>query len=270
MLRCDNVRLLNKYPAERKKYEENFEKVSKEQVFEAKLKCRKILDMDTLTLISKFRIITSDAIAKVLYKDFVYPEKTANNHLRIMFKLGIVDRFWPEPDATAGSTPTHFILGPVGARILELDGFKRMKEIPQKWRHYVMVSDYYAYFVNKFKVLDWSNEYRLHYKNKKMDDQQIKADALIKTPDIIYLLELDTGSEAIQVLKDKIDAYGEYYADHINSAPWQPKIGTKVAPIILFVFKDEKMGFKLREYFIKQKEVEKLPKYMNCKFTMMQ
>jgi len=69
-------------------------------------------DQQLCRLLAEHRVLTSHQLAEVAFNQL----DTAEDRLRILTTLGVLDRFRPRRDT--GSAPYHYVLGPAGAVVL--------------------------------------------------------------------------------------------------------------------------------------------------------
>lgn len=240
---------LNKFPKEAEKYEKYVTKITKEKVQLAKSKMKDI-DYEILQLVQKLKIVTSSQIAKLLFykdKNQKFAQIYCNNHLKKLYELGCIDRFFPITENGKGSEPAHIVLGPVGAKILNIKGFRRIKTVNKNWRHTVMINEVFANFFLKYQIICWKKEVKMKWEDHATRQKQQQADVLMgyiyNEKEKYALLEIDMGTESIKTLMNKVKNYNEYFqTSYFMKDSWQPYLKDNIAiiPQIWFVMRYEK------------------------------
>lgn len=164
MIHCKNWILVERYKEQREKYEQYTASMSKSKVEFAITKTNET-DIRILKLIHQMKIINSSQIAKIIFKDTKYPVKYCNNHLKKLFELGCIDRFFPL--AESGYPQSHVVLAPIGAKLINLENFKKITELSMKWRHTVARSELFSNIFNKKVITEWRPEVTLEWEEKK-------------------------------------------------------------------------------------------------------
>lgn len=129
--------------------------------------------------------MTSEQIA---YKFFNGNRMPANRRLRILYDLYCVNRFFPP--VPSGMAPQHVVLDRAGLKIIGSDS-KPIASLPRHYNHTILVNDW---------LIRWHGE--TNYKLGKI------------IPDIYYpeyklAVEIDTGTESRNTLKNKLLAYNQ-------------------------------------------------------------
>lgn len=200
MILCKNHILLDKYKAERIKYEEYIGSITKEKVLYARDQMD-AYDLRILKLISELKICTSHQIANLLFKEKNNPVLFSNRRLKKLYRLGCIDRFFPSIDK--GRLPTHITLAVIGAKVLEKRGFRRLLILNQNWKHTVAINEVLSHHKmnhEKFIIEDaivWNE-------SKIIPDIQLIGESSRK------FIEVDMGTETIAVLKEKVENYYDY------------------------------------------------------------
>lgn len=256
MVKCKNWLLLNHYPKEKEKYEQYTTTVTREKV-EVAVSTLKEKDIQILRLIQKMKIITSIQLARIIFKEGNEVRKFALQYttarLKKLYELGCIDRFFPISENSKSKDYVHVVMGPVGARVLKIEKFRRIKSLPSHWRHAVMVNDIFSNLYVKFKIVSWLKEIKLEWKNEATVIHNLQPDALIgytnNKHEKYAFIEADMGTETISTLLGKIKRYIEYYNTmEFKRAFWQPhrKNNITILPEVWFIMKYKKDATSLK------------------------
>lgn len=256
MIRSEGWLLINRYPEETKKYEEYTSTITREKIQLAQLKLTEV-DLKILKVIHQLRITTSAQISRFIYKEETgikkYAIRYTNNRLKKLYELGCIDRFFPLLENTKGLDYVHVVIGPVGARVLNIEKFRRVKYLNQNWRHTIMTNEILSNIFIRFNIVSWKKELKLEWKNE-------LADTRIQQPDLFIgytnnkrekyaFVEADMGTEPIQTLLTKTKRYIEYYnSSEFSKAYWQPhkKDNITILPEVWFIMKYKKDAISLK------------------------
>lgn len=249
MIRCKNWILVERYKDQREKYEEYTSSASKSKIEFALTKTNET-DIKILKLIHRMKIINSSQISKVVFKDTKYPTKYCNNHLKKLFELGCIDRFFPLTES--GYPQSHVVLAPIGAKIIQIDNFKKITDLSMKWRHTVARSELFSNIFNKKVITEWKPELTLEWEernNKNFIITDVFCGWISKDDEMFGMFEIDLGTEKIKQLQSKIKNYHKYFnSSEFKKANWQPYEGLAVIPKIIFVLNDEQRAESLRKF----------------------
>jgi len=126
-----------------------------------------------------------------------YPIKTCNPRLRILFELHCIDRLFPPVAVGEGSSKQHLIIDYAGAKVLNLDNFKKIQELTNNYQHSVLVAEYR---LQAYKAgFSWGiKEYKLG---------ECIADIYYSNYHIA--VEVDRGTESHNTLEGKAKKYNE-------------------------------------------------------------
>lgn len=248
MIISQNCILVERFKEEREEYEQYVKHITKEKILIAKEKMNDN-DLKVLKLVYQFKICTSDQIAKMVFKHSKSPTKLANNSIKKLFTLGCIDRFFPM--INSGSSKTHVVLAPIGARIIEIKQFRRMLVLTQNWKHTVSANDVLAYLFSKYKLLDFKSEMKIEFKNT-----TIRPDLFVgwkdENKEKYAMFEIDLGTEHMVILNKKVKTYCEYFNSiGFKVDKWQPYENIAIMPTIIFIFNDKERARKLSNYIQK-------------------
>lgn len=232
-------------------YEEKFKRITQEQILLAKESLNE-LDLEILNLIHNCKITTSLQIQKLTK---VKLDKTIRRRIAKLYDLGCIDAF--RPYIQKGTSPIHCVVGPVGARILDIKGFRRMRTLNQNWKHTIAVNETYANLSVKFDVKSWEKELKLTWEDEATREKHQQPDAFIhyinsKGRTNYAMIEVDMGTESIDVLVEKVKNYIEYFnGNEFKRAKWQPRKNIAIIPEVFFIMKYEKDALKLKTKILK-------------------
>jgi hypothetical protein len=249
VIKCQNWILVERFREDREKYEEYVKKINNEKIMFAKAKINDI-DLKTLKLIHQLRIVTSSQVAKIIHRGRSHPFKFANNSLKKLFELGCIDRFYPM--ANGGSSQSHVVLAPIGARLIDVKGYRKVLVLTQNWRHTVYRNNIFADIYEKYKMIGWKPEILLEWMHNGTD-KTLRPDAFIGwnngEKENFAMFEIDMGTEHMNVLYKKIKDYHEYFnTNTFKTDKWQPYEDVAIIPKVIFVFDDEERANTLDKY----------------------
>jgi hypothetical protein len=78
-------------------------------------------DRDLTRLVARHRVLTTDQLAALSFGNIT----TARHRLSVLVQLGLLRRFRPHRES--GSTPWHYVLGPIGAILLGQEDHEEKK-----------------------------------------------------------------------------------------------------------------------------------------------
>lgn len=243
---------MDRYKEERIKYEEYTMKIDNEKVAYAKERLQK-QDLLILKLLYKFKICTSTQLKSFVYKDKNITNQAFNRRLKRMYQLGCIDRFFPYVDQ--GTPQTHCVLAPIGARVLEIENFRKVVNLNQNWRHTVEVSQ----VLSKIHVMKHLRRIKNEMIIKWHEDKKtMRVDSFISWIDNekekFAMIEVDMGTEPLITLYEKIKNYISYFnSEEFKYDKWQPYKDKKIAivPIIIFAVNDKKRENKINAFINK-------------------
>jgi hypothetical protein len=248
MIKCNNWILIEKYKKEREEYEEYVSRINKEKILFAKSKLDE-KDIEILKMINKLKITTSNQLAKIIYKNSKFSNRYINNKLNKLFKLGCIDRFFPAKDK--GSYPVHVVLAKIGAKILNIESFRIMTVLNQKWKHKVAINEVLAEILYKYKVKICRFEMWVD-KDKTRTDMFV---IWVKENKVhAAFFEIDMGTENLKEVENKIKKYINYFKhDSYKTADWQPYLNKNISitPKIFFIFNNEERKQKFKKILSK-------------------
>lgn len=255
MIKSQNWLLLNRFPKEREKYEEYTSFITKEKVEYAKAKVDE-QDLKILKLINTMKISTSQQISRLLFK--THSIRYTNRRLQKLFELGCIDRFFPLKEFTKRSDFVHVVLGSVGAKLLKIEKFRKIKTLNQNWRHTVMVNEIFSVFSLKFKINSWRREIKISWEDHSTKKHTQQPDVFVRyvnqNKEKFAFIEMDMGSESIGTLLNKVKNYINYYKTYeFKVANWQPyrKDNIAIIPEIIFIMKYKKDAEILKRRLVK-------------------
>jgi DNA-binding Lrp family transcriptional regulator len=266
MLTSENCVLIERNRKARDTHEEAIRRSNKDYVMEVRKKLDDI-DVRILKMVYQMMIATTRQISQIVFKDNPFPDKIAQRRCKKLFEYGCIDRFEPRKAMGEGAPQAHYVLARIGGKILEKKGFKPITKLQLKWRHVVAVNEILVSYANQYKVNEWQTEIKCY-----IDKQQIlRSDAFIgfikNERDIYALVEVDLGSENMDVLKNKIDQYHKYLtSSDMIKADWQPYEDKPIRPPVLFALNDEKRLKQVENYY--KKFVEKTNSPIKCTFKL--
>lgn len=262
MIESNGWLFLNKFPEEREKYEEYLERVTKDKIDLAKSKLDE-LDIKILKAIRDMKILTSIQITKLTMQKedksiTKFASKTCNRRLKKLFELGCIDRFFPVLGDGRSMDHMHVVMGPIGAKILDIKGFRRIKFLGQNWRHTIMVNEILANLSVKYEVKDYKKEVKLEWQDGSARDYHQQPDLLInyvaQDKEKFAFIEADMGTEDMDTLVRKVKNYINYFnGEEFKLAYWQPYKQKNIAiiPEIFFIMKYEKDALTLKKKIVK-------------------
>ena len=179
----------------KRKFERESVRVTQEW-FETKCKPR-ITDRDEriLRFIYDNRLVTSKQVAKLFWRGCSQSHYLADRRLRILYELHCIDRFFPPAPVGEGTNPQHIALDRAGAKVLGLDNFNRLRELPNSYRHHVLAAE----FRLRAKLKGFGTG------NKEQKVGPIRAD--IYYPNYNICVEIDRGTETYETLERKAKRY---------------------------------------------------------------
>jgi len=217
----------------RKYYRPTVKKVTREWVRD---NCKYITerDMGLIRLIKEHRILRRDQIER-LYPEFASTDRL-NKRLKLLYQKHIIDKIYPTVGIGQGSSQQHICLDKAGQILLDLENYSKpiyyteqgARSLRQGWEHKVMLNEYECQIREVVKELGgiitiYEVERRHNYL-----DTRIVPDifCFIKCNGKGYplFIEVDLATETVQQLKDKTDAYREYFL----SKSWLKQSWTKV------------------------------------------
>lgn len=247
-IKCNNWIIVERYKKEREEYENYTSNITKEKILFAKSKVDKT-DLKILSMIHKLKLCTSIQLTKIIYKDEKYGNRYMNNKLRKLFTIGCIDRFFPAREK--GTYPTHVVLAPIGAKLIDVSGFKKITFINQKWRHTVSTNEVLANLLYKYKVKFAKME--MWVENN--EDFKIRTDMfsswIQNDKPMFAFFEIDMGTENMSDVTKKVEIYHKYFnSTYFSKATWQPYREKEIAiiPKIIFIFNEETRSKKFDKF----------------------
>jgi protein involved in plasmid replication-relaxation len=184
-------------------------------------------DRNMVCLVARHRVLTTDQLAALRFSNLT----TARHRLSVLVRLGVLRRFRPHRET--GSTPWHYVLGPVGATLLGQEDRDERKWAPQacadrqlalersqRLGHMTRASWFFIALARHAR--DGGGELR------RWDSERDTADFLYNSirvgssphpdgmgiwaegdRDIAFLLEYDTGTEHLPQLMGKLPDYAD-------------------------------------------------------------
>ncbi|MNJ90181.1 hypothetical protein D3C87_77750 [compost metagenome] len=260
MIISQNCILVERFREERKSYEEYVKQITQEKIHLAKIKTNE-RDIKILKLIYRLRFCTSSQIAKMVFKNQKHPQKLANSSIKKLFMLGCIDRFFPVVEK--GSSQTHIVLAPIGARLIEIKGFRKVIALTQNWRHVISCNEIISEIFNKYKLIDSKTEIKIEFKNKILRPD-LFAGWENNQKEYFSMFEIDLGTEHMNILTQKIKNYIEYFSTiDFKTDRWQPYENIAIIPEVNFVFNDEHRARKFEGYI---NRIDSNVKFKVCTF----
>lgn len=245
---CNNWILLNKHKEAASEYERKFKQLKNEHVEFAKIKLDK-QDISVLKFIHRFKIVTSKQIWTTIFKNEKYPNRYCNKKLKKLYDLGCIDRFFPA--VNSGSPLVHVVLSKVGAKILDINKFRKIERLPNNWRHTVLSNDISSYLINKYSLFILKTEVPMEWEEKN-GKKKIQADIYVNWDNgsdigMHVMFEIDTGTESMSELYSKLKNYHKYFnSEALKQANWQPYKDVIIIPKVVFVMDSEERAKKLQ------------------------
>jgi protein involved in plasmid replication-relaxation len=183
-------------------------------------------------LLAEHRVLTTHQLTQLAFSN----RNTADHRLRILWRLGLVDRF--RPHHTPGSAPYHYVLGPLGAALLAahhdhdpipaLVGYRRDRTLAlahsQRLTHLIGVNSFFCALAQDARRQEgaelerwWSEQAcATHW------GRLIRPDGYGRWREqrrrVDFFLEYDRGSEAPHRLAGKLTGYLQLAeASHIST-----------------------------------------------------
>lgn len=127
-------------------------------------------DREIVAAVARFKVFTAEQLAEMFFDT----RKRAQVRLHRLYELGVLDRFQPYREGW-GSSPYHYVLGPLGAEMASADAeedahtpFRRRRSElglalgrPRDLAHFVTVNGFYASLIGharrhpEARLLDW-------------------------------------------------------------------------------------------------------------------
>lgn len=260
MIKSKTWLLIEKFKKEREQYETYTSRITHEKVAFAQSRTGD-KDIKILKLVNMLKICTSSQIAKVTFRNQTHQQRYCNTHLKKLFNLGCIDRFFPFVEH--GSPQAHIVLAPIGARLIQEENFRKITTLNQNWKHLVASNEVFCHISSQYKVTNCSFEISLEWENKSIT-KKLRSDlfcGFIKNDCPIFIMvEIDLGTEPISELYKKVNQYNCYFQNNqFKSDYWQPMKEKSVAviPSIVFILNDEKRKENLSKFINKQENVAK-------------
>lgn len=138
-------------------------------------------------------MVISSQISRIFWRGRKQAKDLCNRRLRILYDLYCIDRFFPR--VCRGSSQQHIVLDRAGAKILNIDNFNKIRELPITYKHMRLMTE--------FRVEAYLKNLGMGKREVKLSD--IRAD--IYFPEYRIAVEIDTGSESYKMLKKKAEKY---------------------------------------------------------------
>jgi hypothetical protein len=180
-------------------------------------------DRKLCRLVAEYRVFTTSQLAELYFTSL----DRAEDRLKTLTELGVVDRFRPRLDRGEGSAPYHYVLGPAGAALLAAEqgielkelGWRRDKTLAiahsQRLAHTLGVNGFFAALVGYARrhprlqahLAVWWSERRCrdrwgHVVRPDGYGRWHQQDARVD-----FFLEFDTGSEPTERVAGKLNGY---------------------------------------------------------------
>ena len=193
-------------------------------------------DRRLVRLVGQHRVLTTDQLTALAFDNVI----TARHRLSLLVDLGMVRRF--RPRAVSGSAPWHYVLGPIGAAMLGQEDRDEKKWQPQvradrqlalersqRLGHMTGANWFFIALARHARehgggeLRTWASEREVTarlYESAYPRDHEPHPDGLgiwaEDGPDIVFLLEYDTGTEHLPQLAAKLPGYAERAAYYLT------------------------------------------------------
>lgn len=201
--------------------------------------------LQILKLIKDFKIITTQDIARIVYKSKkpATAKKNAWQNLDKMWvEYGLIDKFEPTIAKGKGTASHHWMIDEFGWELLHKEKPKKgiiNKQLSTHWRHTSKIAEMYSHIYTQLEVIAYDKR---TFKYGWDGSKEV-------IPDLVFwfkhngnqtmgCLEIDMGTEKHDYLIEKIKNYLQMF-EHRFTKPWPP---------VFFFMNNRTKGKRLQEY----------------------
>ncbi len=197
-------------------------------------------------LLCEHRVLTTSQLRDLAFGSL----NVAQHRLVALARLGVLERFRPVWPHGGGSAPWHYVLGPAGAAVLAAEqattpaqlGYRRDRVLAiahsQRRAHQVGVNGFFAALAGRARrhpdaeLLAWLSERACAERWGHVVRPDGYGHWRDPTGEVDFFLEYDTGTEPLERLLAKVDAYTELATATEIDTPvllWLPGPGREAA-----------------------------------------
>lgn len=178
-------------------------------------------DRTVVSLLFEHRVMTTEQLAKLAFPN----DDRARHRLLVLYRIGVLDRF--KPLAAHGRGPYHYVLGPVGIEMAAAEHGEDPKTLrrnrhnaqllirSKQLEHLLGVNGFFADLAavkgtDRLELIDWWSERRCtaHWgRDVRPDGYAMTEVNGVEAP---FFLEYDRGTESIDRVVKKLDAYRSF------------------------------------------------------------
>jgi Replication-relaxation len=203
-------------------------------------------DRHLCRLLREHRVLTTGQLRDLAFGSL----NVAQHRLVTLARLGVLERFRPAWPHGAGSAPWHYVLGPAGAAVLAAEqattpaqlGYRRDRTLAiahsQRLAHQIGVNGFFTALATRARrhpdteLLAWLSERACAERWGHVVRPDGYGHWRDPTGEVDFFLEYDTGTEPLERLLAKVDAYTELATATDIDTPvlfWLPGPGRETA-----------------------------------------